>query len=139
MNPPVKRSAGPEEKPRPPAEKNSTATPEPKTGGGGGGVHSDDWRKQSEPHPMPPGTGPAPEPPAKRAVKRARSPMAAATPPGTPYVADTPITVTPYRAPGNGSFFMVGTVLVGSEEAAAMALKNQLFLPAIPPGEVPPT
>lgn len=59
--------------------------------------------------------------------------MAAPTPPGAPYAAGPPVTVTPYRAAGKPSFFMVGSVLVGSEEAAAMALKNQLFLPSIPP------
>lgn len=59
-------------------------------------------------------------------------------PPGAPYVAGTPIEVTPYTAPGMPSFFLVDTELVGSEEAAAMALKNLLFLPPIPTPITPP-
>lgn len=52
----------------------------------------------------------------------------AITPPGT---AGTPITVTPYTVHGVVRFYTVGTVLVGSEQAAAESLKNQLFRPPI--------
>lgn len=126
MMTPVKRDS-------PPPEKTPAAEPKPQAGGGGGQVKSDDWREQSEPHPAPPGTGPVPAKPAKAA---APAPRAGGTsprppPPASPYVAGTPIEVTAYTAPGKPSFFMVGTVVVGSEEAALMSLKNQLFLPAI--------
>lgn len=122
----------PAKKDSPPPEKTPAAKSEPQSGGGGGEVHADDWRKQSEPKESPPGTGPAPVKPAGRAMPPQS--FAAPVPPGSPYVAGAPVTVTPYRAPGgNASFFMVGTVLCGSEEGAVMALKNQLFLPSIPP------
>ena len=121
----------PAKKDSPPQEKSSTA--KPASASGGGEVQSTDWREQTDPHPQPPGTGPAP--PAKPAGRAAPiTPAAAPLPPGAPYVAGTPVTVTPYRTPGgNGSFFMVGTVLCGSEEDAVISLKNQLFLPSIPP------
>lgn len=120
----------PAKKDSPPQEKSSTAKPEPQSGGGE--VHSDDWREQTDPHPQPPGTGAAP---AKAPAGRVMPPQtyAAPTPPGAPYAAGNPVVVTPYRAPGKAPFFMVGQVLVGSEEDAAMTLKNQLFLPSIPP------
>lgn len=122
----------PAKKDSPPQEKTPTAEPKPQAGGGGGGggVSADDWREQSEPHPAPPGTGPVPA--KSRAAKAGVAPLAADAPPAG-FTAGTPVTVTPYNAPGKASYFMVGTVLVGSEEAAAMALKNQLFLPSIPP------
>lgn len=114
----------------PPAEKSSAAKPTPKKGGGGE-VKSTDWYEQSEPHPQPPGTGAAP--PQKPVPKAAPvSPAALPLPPGAPYAAGTPIVVTPYKAAGKPSFFKVGNVVVGSEEGAAMALKNILFLPSIP-------
>lgn len=118
----------------PPQEKTPTAEPKPQAGGGGGQVQSTDWREQSEPHPAPPGTGAAPTKPAKAA---APAPRAGGTsprppPPASPYAAGKVITVTRYDAPGKASFFQVGTEVVGSEEAAAMALKNILFLPSVP-------
>lgn len=114
----------------PPPEKTPAAKPESKSGGGGE-VHAEDWREQSEPHPAPAGTGPAvaakPQGAAGPALRAAPP-----SPPGPPFVAGTAISVTPYAAPGKATQYMVGTVLVGSQEAAAMALKNLLFLPPSP-------
>ena len=116
----------------PPAEKSSAAKSQPKSGGGGGGeVKSTDWREQSEPHPQPPGTGPAPT---KAVPKAAPMPPAsrAFTPP-TGYTAGTPIEITPYEKAGSPSIFMVGdSTVVGSEEDAAQTLRNMLHLPPIP-------
>ena len=59
------------------------------------------------------------------------APMAAATPPGPPFVAGTAITVTPYRAPGRPPIYMVAGMSLGSEEDVLMTLKNQMFLPPV--------
>lgn len=120
-------------KPPSPPPKSPPAKTEPKSGGGGGGeVKSEDWREQSEPHPQPPGTGPVqPEKPAAKASPIMPMASPVITAPGLPYAAGTTISVIPYVAAGKPSFFSVGGVIVGSEEAAAQTLRNQLHLPAI--------
>lgn len=69
----------------------------------------------------------------KSAQPKSAAPEAASiTPRAPPGTAGTPITVTPYIVGGATRFYMVGTVLVGSEQAAAQTLKNLLFQPPIP-------
>jgi hypothetical protein len=69
--------------------------------------------------------------PAGQTRVQAPQAQAAAAPPGPPFTAGTPISVTPYTAPGRPPIYMVAGAKLGSEEDVLMTLKNQLFKPAV--------
>lgn len=84
----------PVKKDSPPVQEKSTATPAPE-------VHADDWRAQSEPHPVPSGPSPAaPVPQHKSSPPVAAVPFASGAPPA-PYALTRTITIQCYTAAGH--------------------------------------